>query len=167
VSVNGRLAAVLLFSWLAQAALVPSISLGRVQPDIVLIAICLFGFFGGPAPGAVAGFAGGVLHDLLVPGNFGLGMLAKTLTGYLSGQVERTILGNTTLMPMFVVGALSVLSQTIYIGLAFLMGQPIEFIVAMRAVVLPSALYTALLGLFFFTYVGRLLSPERQATVFK
>jgi rod shape-determining protein MreD len=167
VSVNGRLAVVLLAGWIAQAAIVPFISFGGIQPDIILIIICLFGFFGGPVPGAVAGLAGGLLHDLLVPGNLGLGMLAKTLTGYLSGQVERTILGNATLMPMLVVGALSILSQIIYLGLAFLMGQQIELIVAMRAVVLPSALYTALLGLFFFTFIGPLLSPERQATVFK
>ena len=167
MSLNVRFSAVLIFGWLCQAAVVPFISLGPIKPDLILIIVATLGFIDGPAIGAAGGFLGGLLQDLLTARSVGVEALIKTLVGYFSGQVERTILGDSALMPMFAIGAVSLVSQTLYIGLAFLVGEPIEFFPAMGGVVVPSALYTALIGSVAFPYLSRLLSAERQAKVFK
>lgn len=167
MNVTRRFIFLLIAGWIMQAAVVPFISFGAVQPDIVLVIVATFGFFGGPAPGALGGFAGGLLQDLLAPGSVGLGVLVKTLVGYLSGQVERTILGDSVLMPFLAVGGVSLVSQTLYIGLAFLVGEPIELVAAIKTVVIPNALYTGFIALFIFPPLSRVLSAERHATVFR
>jgi len=167
MNVNIRFAIVLLVGLACQAVIVPLIAIGPVKPDLVLIIVAVFGFLDGPAQGAVGGFLGGFLQDLLAARSIGLEALVKTLIGYFSGQVERTILGNSALMPMLAIGGVSVASQTLYAALASIVGEPVPLIRAMRIIILPSALYTAVIGLVVWTRLTRLLSAEREATVFK
>lgn len=167
MNANARFALVLGAGLIFQAAVVPSIAIGSARPDIVLIIVATFGFLHGPGQGAVGGFIGGFLQDLMVPGSAGLEALVKTLVGYFSGQVERTILGNSQWMPMLAIGFVSFVSQFLFIGLAFLAGEPVELAPTLTSVILPSAFYTAVVGGIFFPRLSRLLSAERQAKVFR
>lgn len=167
MSRNVRYILVLTIAFICQATIVPFVSIGAARPDIVLIAIATFGFIDGPVAGAVGGFFGGLLQDLVAAGSLGLTALAKTLAGYISGQAERTILGSSLLLPVVVIAGISVISQIIYVGLAFLMGEPLNFGAALRVVVFPSAAYTALVSVPVFPYLSRLLSSQRQSKVFK
>lgn len=162
-----RIAVIILGGWLAQSVIVPFVSFGRAQPDIILITISVLGFFAGPTVGATGGFAAGLLHDLLVADSVGLWVLVMTVVGYLSGQVERTILGRSALMPMLAIGLVSIVGQVFFMALSFLLGQPIEFLATIRSAVLPSAGYTAIVGSLLFPYLSGLLGAERKATVFK
>ena len=167
MNVNVRFAILLLAGFACQAALVPFLSIGAVKPDIILIIVASFGFLDGASPGAVGGFLGGLLQDLITVRGVGLEALNKTIVGFFSGRVERTILGNSAVMPMLAIGGVSIVSQTLYIGLAWLSGDPMELIPVLREVVVPSAIYTAVVGFFIFPYLSRILSAERQDKVFK
>lgn len=167
MNVNIRFALVLLAAFFCQAAVVPLISIGAAKPDIILIIVASFGFLDGAVPGAVGGFLGGLLLDLLTIRGIGLEIIIKTIIGGFSGRVERTILGNSAVMPMLAIGGVSIVSQILYIGLAFLTGERMALLTAVREVVLPSALYTALIGFFVFPHLSRILSAERQDKVFR
>jgi len=168
MSVNVRFTLVLGVGLLCQAVVVPFMSIGNAKPDIILIIIASFGFLEGPAPGAIGGFAGGLIQDLLAFRAIGLGALVKTTVGYFSGQVERNILGNAAIMPMLAIGGVSLVSQILYIGLAFLAGEPMGFFMTLRTVAIPSAAYTAAIGFFIFPYLNRLLQQtKRQDKAFK
>ncbi|MDP1809388.1 MAG: rod shape-determining protein MreD [Actinomycetota bacterium] len=167
MNVNVRFALVLAVAFICQAAVVPFISIGPIKPDIILIIVASFGFLDGAAPGAVGGFLGGLLQDLLTIRGIGLEVLIKTIVGGFSGRVERTILGNSPIMPMLAIGGVSIVSQILYIGLAFLTGERMELLTVMREVVLPSALYTATVGFFIFPQLSKILSAERQDKVFR
>ena len=167
MNVNLRFAAILVAGFLCQAAVVPFLSIGAVKPDLILIIIASFGFLDGASPGAVGGFLGGLLLDLLTIRGIGLEAMVKTSVGFFSGRVERTILGNSPVMPMLAIGGVSLVSQTLYMGLAFIVGERMEFLPIMSGIVLPSALYTAVIGFFAFPYLSRVLSAERQDKVFR
>jgi rod shape-determining protein MreD len=62
----------------------PRLWSARVSPDFLLIALVFFAMRAGPGPGAIAGFAVGVVNDALTPAAFGAGALAHTVVGYLA-----------------------------------------------------------------------------------
>ncbi len=161
-----RFAMLLIIVWLIQAVIVPLIAVGTVQPDIILVLVCVFGITSGPAPGAVGGFFAGFMQDLLVPGSIGLGALVKTIMGYLSGEAEQTILGENLLMPVAIIASVSLASQLLYMGLMFLGGESVGFLTTLTATVLPSVAYTAAVGLLVFPLLSKWLTVERGETVF-
>lgn len=162
-----RFILLLVAAWLAEAAIAPYLAVRGVKPDLVLIVVATQAFLEGPAAGATAGFAGGLLQDLLVARSVGLNLLAKTITGYLSGQVERTVFGSSSLLPTLAMFVVSLVNQFLYIVTAFLAGEQIEVLAAVRSIVLPAALYTSLITFFVFASLCRVLSEERQETVFR
>jgi rod shape-determining protein MreD len=62
----------------------PRLWSARLSPDFLLIALVFFAMRAGPGPGAVAGFAVGIVNDALTPAAFGAGALAHTVVGYLA-----------------------------------------------------------------------------------
>lgn len=162
-----RFGMVLLLAWVIQATIVPYLAIGPAQPDLILIVVATYAFLEGPTAGGVAGFSGGLLQDLLLVRSVGLNILAKTIVGYLSGLVERNLFGSSSLLPMAVMFIVSMISQFLYIVASFLVGEQIELWFAFKSVILPSALYTSFVALLIFSWVTKILSHERQETVFK
>ncbi len=160
-----KLAALLLLAWLAQASIVPLISFNTVQPDLVLIVVAAQAIVGGPTRGALAGFSGGLLQDLLAPGSIGVGALIKTMVGYSLGGIDRALLGENPVLPVLMIGLMSIISQCAYLGLLFLAGEPVIFPTYLVGVVLPSALYTTIIGFALYPVLERWSSPERPDQV--
>lgn len=160
-----RLPVLLSLAWLAQASLVPLVSIGAVQPDLVLIVIAAQAIAGGPTRGALSGFFGGLLQDLLAPGSVGVGALVKTVIGYSLGRVDRSLLGESPLLPVIMIGVMSLVSQSAYLGLLFLAGEPVIFSTYLPGVVLPSALYTTIVGFLLYPLVERWSNPGRGEQV--
>jgi rod shape-determining protein MreD len=55
--------------------------------DLVLVGVAYAALMRGPAAGMLAGTLGGLLQDLLTGGVVGVGGLAKTIVGYLTGTI--------------------------------------------------------------------------------
>jgi rod shape-determining protein MreD len=55
---------------------------GRAAPDFLLLALMLLAIRSRPGTAAAAGFAVGLVTDVLTPARFGAGALAHTLVGY-------------------------------------------------------------------------------------
>jgi rod shape-determining protein MreD len=168
MTVNVRFALILIVGWIIQGTVAPLLAIGTAQPDLVLVLVCVFGILTGPTAGAAGGFVAGLLQDLLVPGAVGLGALVKTIMGYVSGKVDRTLLGDNILVPVLIIAIVSFVSQLSYMCLLFLVGEPIDWLPYLREIVAPSSVYTALIGFFVFPVLSKLLSVESPAeTVFK
>lgn len=163
----GRTVMLLFFFWLVQAMLVPFITIKTAQPDFLLVAVALSGFIEGPVLGALTGFLAGLLQDLVLPGSLGLNLLIKTLIGFFAGKVERTLFGNSRLMPLFGFFLVSFVAQLLYIFAAFLFGDLIELAVAFKVVLIPSAFYTAFFGWLLFPWLTNFLSGREETTAFK
>lgn len=164
---GSRLIVALIIGWLLQYSIVPHLAIGKATPDLLLIVVATFSFLDGPIAGSLAGFASGVLADVVAGQVTGIQVLARTLTGYLSGTLERTVFGSTVLLVGAAMFFVSIASQVIYVLVAFVFGEAIEFVAAVKSVILPSAVYTSLLSMVVFKKLSVFLGRERQDTVFK
>jgi rod shape-determining protein MreD len=87
----GLAALLLVVAVTLQLSLVPNLAVAGVSCDLVLIIVAGLGLSRGPEFGAVAGFVGGLLLDVVPPADHAAGRwaLALTLAGYVAGRARR------------------------------------------------------------------------------
>src|SRR5689334_9308659 len=90
---------------------------GTFTLDLVLVAVVYVGLTWGPVPGLMAGTLAGLVQDTLSSGVIGIGGLAKTVVGFLSGIIgTQFIVANS--LPRFVVFfAATVVHAVVFMGL--------------------------------------------------
>jgi rod shape-determining protein MreD len=112
-------AALLLTAVLLQLTVLPLLHLPGATPDLVAVTVIALGLAAGPVRGAVAGFAAGIVLDLVPPADGLLGLTAVVLVtvGYLAG-----LLGQTERSPFSAVGLAGLLSAGSVLGLALVGG---------------------------------------------
>ena len=91
-----------LFNWL---------SIGGIQPDLVLILVIFFSLFSGSAGGAFFGFLGGLAQDALLGQFLGLNSLTKLIIAFTVAQVERKVYKEYAFIPVLLVFVLSLVNQ--------------------------------------------------------
>ncbi len=158
---------VLLSSFVLQTTIIPHLRVFGVQPDLILIVVVTYAFIQGPAAGSVAGFLGGLLEDLVLIRGVGLNVLCKTIMGYVGGLVERALFADNILFLMIAIFVATILNQTIYAGLIFLLGEKVLFWSTFLDLILPSALYNSLLAPLMYHLLLRIAVFEKKAPVFK
>lgn len=116
------------------------------EPDLLLVTIVCVALVAGSIPGAVAGFAGGLLVDVMTLGTLGVTSIVLTLAGYWAGRYGETTGRGRRYAPVIASFAISLLAGLGGVALHFLLGQPVS---AHEAVVtaLPSAVVAAVLAL--------------------
>lgn len=94
---------------------------GTFTLDLVLVAVVYVGLTWGPVPGLMAGTLAGLVQDTLSSGVVGIGGLAKTVVGFLSGVIgTQFIVANS--LPRFVVFfAATVVHAALFMGLYILL----------------------------------------------
>lgn len=112
------------------------------EPDLLLVAIVAIAVIAGSIPGAVSGFAAGLLVDVMTLGTLGFTSLLLTLAGYWSGRY-----GETTGRGRGYAPSATAFAMTLVVGLAatalhFLLGDA-AVTTASFAPLLPSGLFAA------------------------
>ena len=159
---------VLVVFFLLQAVFSDALTFGRIGPDFPLLIVAYFAIFRGSIAGSVFGFVVGLLQDLFNPSFLGLNALTKTLVGFALGragaQTERD-------HPIFLLAlfGISALAHDVVYLLFYTQLRLGEFFVTLLTVALPSAVYTAVVGIlvhvgvaFFLTEVVRNLGKTRS-----
>jgi rod shape-determining protein MreD len=83
-----------------QSTLLHRVALRGVKPDLALIILVFTAVRRGSMTGQVAGFASGILEDLLSLSPVGFHALTRTLIGFLFGRMEGNIFLDPILMPL-------------------------------------------------------------------
>lgn len=141
-----RIAPLVLVAAVVQVTTVSGARLLGAEPDLLLVTIVCIALVAGSIPGAVAGFAGGLLVDVMTLGTLGTTSIVLTLGGYWAGRYgETTGRGRRYAAPLAAF-AISILAGLGGVALHFLLGQPVS---ARDALVtaLPSAVVAAVLAL--------------------
>jgi rod shape-determining protein MreD len=112
----------LLLAVLLQVGLLAVLPLPGATPDLVLVLVAVLAIARGPGAGALAGFGGGLLLDLVPPAAHAAGQdaLILTLVGYAAGY-----LGDPRLRPgvrLVLVGVLAGAATTAYATVSGLLG---------------------------------------------
>lgn len=84
---NHYIAAIVLFfpMLVLQSTIVPFMAIGGVTPDLILILLVYFTLRLGQLHGTILGFVYGFLLDLITGNIFGSAMIAKTISGFITG----------------------------------------------------------------------------------
>lgn len=148
---------VIIGAFLFQAVIAPHISIMGTKPDIILIITALYGFSHGPIIGTAAGFSGGLLGDLLAGPHVGLGLISKSIVGFFSGLIQRTIFVENILLPMVAIFVATWLNEFVYVSFIYLVGDTIPMKLLLLKIILPTSIYNAVLTPFIYALVRRFL----------
>lgn len=142
-SINAGLAAFLAVVF--QLTVADRLAILDIRPDLTVLAVVLLGLRRGPMVGTLVGLLIGLLQDLLVPATLGMHVLAKSILGNLSGRLGQNLAlpALPLYAPLFALAAL--LHDLIYL-LVYTQLDPGRFLRIFLVQSLPSALYTALVG---------------------
>ena len=130
-----------------QTVVVPPFVLGGGAPDVLLIVVVSLGLLRGSTAGAVLGFAGGLVVDLLTLNTLGVTSLVLTLAGFWAGRYGETTGRGRRFAPLLAVGAITVLAALFSLVLHYLLGDEIVVRHALVTVLVPTVLLNLLLAL--------------------
>ncbi|MHB9093642.1 MAG: rod shape-determining protein MreD [Eubacteriales bacterium] len=140
-----------------QATLFSHLTVAGVKPDLVLVLLVFYALLHGPMEGALMGLAGGLLQDLMFGQNIGMNTLAKLVTGYLFGALEKKIYKENVLVPMVVLFLATFLNETVLYILRFFSHVPgptgessINYLASVKNIFFSTAVYNSCLAPFIY-----------------
>ncbi|HHY45677.1 MAG TPA: rod shape-determining protein MreD [Firmicutes bacterium] len=141
-------AAVLVIAVALESSIMPYLAPPGVRVDLVLILTVLTALHQGRPGGAVWGFGGGLLEDLVTGRVVGVSALGKMTAGYLVGAVREVVFRDSLLVPVVLVAFGGTVNGLITLALASSFGimgtGPAGFIRAEIVSVTLSAILTPL-----------------------
>ena len=160
-------AAAILVAALLQVGLAPYMAIGGVVPNFLLIVVVTLALVEGPIPGASAGFAAGLIFDLLGSGPVGPMVLVLTVTGYMAGLLHEHMFAEGWLLPLTVLAIAALGTALAYGLLVDLLGVGGPFWLTFFTKMLPEAIYDTALGLLIYPWLARFLRQDRSMTTFR
>lgn len=97
---------------------------GLVAVDLVLVVVVYVGLRSGPVSGLLAGTVGGLVQDVLSSGVVGIGGLAKTVVGFVTGVVATQFIVAHGLSRAVVFVGATLLHAAVFFGLYALVEVP-------------------------------------------
>jgi len=161
VSVALRVAPLVFVAAVLQVGAVAGSRVLGAEPDLLLVTVIVVALVAGSITGAVAGFAGGLLVDVMTLDTLGTTSIVLTVAGYWAGRYgETTGRGRPYAAPLSAF-AITLLATPAGVALHFLLGQPVSARAAF-ATLIPSAIVNGLLAFGLHPLLRRYLSsPDR------
>lgn len=132
-------------AFFGETVIAPIIDIMGIAPDFAVIAVVILALAEGSTAGVLGGFFVGLVQDLSMPSLLGLHALCKTLLGSTVGKLHgRLVYG----MPVLE-GALVLIACLAHDTLFLLVQSRMEsdaFLLPLLTQALPTAVYTALVG---------------------
>jgi len=113
--------AAILIAIALQTTVVNLLFRGNVSIDLVLIAVVFVAIKSGPVTGTLAGTVAGLIQDSLGPGILGIGGMAKTIVGFLSGVLGTQFIVTAPLPRFLLLLVVTALHAAIFMGLYMLL----------------------------------------------
>jgi rod shape-determining protein MreD len=142
-----RAFAVVFVAALLQVVIVSSLVITGGAPDLLLVVVVALGLLRGSVPGAVLGFVGGLVVDLVTLGTLGVTSLILTLAGFWAGRYGETTGRDRRLAPVIAVGTITVLAGVFGYVLHYLLDQEVVAGHALVTALLPAFLLNLALAL--------------------
>jgi rod shape-determining protein MreD len=142
-----RAAAVVFFAALLQVVIVSSLVVAGGAPDLLLVVVVALGLLRGSTSGAVLGFVGGVVVDLVTLGTLGVTSLTLTLAGFWAGRYGETTGRDRRYAPLMAVGAITLLAGAFGYVLHYLLDEQVVFQQALVTALAPAFVLNLLLAL--------------------
>lgn len=155
-----RAACVVFAAALFQAAIFSSLAIGGGTPDLLLVVVISLGLLRGSVPGAVLGFAGGLVVDLLTLDTLGLTSLVLTLAGFWAGRYAETTARGRRMPVLLAVGVMTVLAGVFGFALHYMLGEDVVARHALVTALLPAVALNLVLALPIYALVRALIGER-------
>jgi rod shape-determining protein MreD len=106
-------AAIIVFAAALQFSALRWVRVAGTEPDLLLIVTVVIGLVSGPRAGMAAGFSAGVIEGALLGRWIGVYAAAKTISGYLAGEVGGRLFVENLLVMMGVAAAMTLVHEGI------------------------------------------------------
>ena len=159
--------AAIIVAALIQAGVAPYLAIGHVVPNFLLLVVVTLALVEGPGAGASAGFAAGLMFDLLGSGPVGPMVAVLAITGYLAGLMHEVMFAEGWLLPLTVLAIASLGSEMAYGLILDVLGQGGPFWLTFFSKMLPGAAYDTALALLVYPWLARFLRQDRTMTTFR
>jgi rod shape-determining protein MreD len=126
VSEGAAVAGLVFVAAVLQASLFSSLDVFGGTPDVLLIALVGVALLRGAVTGAVAGFAGGLLLDVLTLDTLGVTALLLALAGYWTGRYGETTGRDRAHAPIVSIVVVTMLVLLLGFVLHFLIGEEVS-----------------------------------------
>lgn len=156
-----RATAVVFAAALFQAGLFASLAVVGGTPDLLLIVVISLGLLRGSVPGAVFGFFGGLVVDLLTLETLGVTSLVLTLAGFWAGRYAETTARSRRLAPLLAVGVLTALAGVFGFVLHYMLGEDVIARHALVTALLPAVALNLVLALPVYALVRATVGERR------
>lgn len=151
---------VLLLNLIIQSSILPFVEIFHVKPDTLSTLVVSFALLAGNPTGALVGFFGGLLQDILFGNNIGLHALQYMIVGYLIGALYGKLYIDKFIIPILAVLVGSIIKQSIMLGYNFFTQAGIPFNKALFEVIIPETLYTLIFMPLVFKLITKLYSNK-------
>jgi len=142
---------------LLQVVIVSSLLVGGGAPDLLLVTVVAVGLARGAIAGAVLGFLGGLVVDVITLDTLGLASLVLTLAGFWAGRYAETTGRDRRLAPLVAVGSLTILAAAFGVVLRYLLGEDVVVRQALVTTLAPTFVLNLVLALPVYRLVRRLV----------
>ena len=161
--------AAILLGFILQGSVLPSLALGGITPNLMLILVVASGMLDGPYVGMGVGFLTGILCDICFMDVLGFYALIYVLTGYLTGRIGALLFVEDYKYSAAAVAAADFLYTLYCFTFRFLFRNRLYAGYFFLHFGLPEILYTAILSIPLFPLIvrlhGRIRGKEQPHTL--
>lgn len=147
---------ILLFNLIIQSSIFPFIEIVHVKPDSLLALVVSFTLLAGNPTGALVGFFGGLIQDILFGNNIGLNALQYMIVGYIIGTMYGKLYVGKFIIPIFALVIGDLIKHSVILVYNFFIQSGIPFNKAVLQIVIPETLYTLIVMPFIFAAISKL-----------
>jgi rod shape-determining protein MreD len=127
-----------------QIVIVSAFLVAGGAPDVLLVVVVALGLLRGATAGAVLGFFGGLVVDVVTLGTLGISSLVLTLAGFWSGRYAETTGRGRSLAPLAAVGVIAGLFGFV---LHYMLGEDVDARHSLLTALVPALVLNLLLAL--------------------
>jgi rod shape-determining protein MreD len=138
-----------------QVAFMPHLRLFGVVPDLGLVLAIAIAYHDDAETAAIVGFITGLGFDLFLRTPVGASALAYSVTGYLTGVVQASLMRSRRWLPFALGGLGGLVGGFMFVGIAILAGTDSLIHFTTVGIVARAALYDAIVALAVFPLVER------------
>ena len=157
-----RTFAVILVAALLQVVIVSSLVVAGGAPDLLLVVVVVLALLRGSVPGAVLGFTGGLVVDVVTLGTMGVSSLVLTLAGFWAGRYGETTGRDRRLAPLIAVGTITGLAAAFGYVLYYLLDENVVASHALIGALAPAFVLNLALALPVYALVRRIVGEAQR-----
>jgi len=157
-----RATLVVFLAAMLQTVIVSSLVIGGGAPDVLLVVVVAVGLVRGSVPGAVFGFAGGLVVDLLTLDTMGITSLVLTLAGFWAGRYGETTGRDRRFAPVIAVGTVTLAAGLFGYVLHYMLGEEVAAHQALVTALMPAFALNLVLALPLCALVRRMVGEGER-----